>query len=930
MSEVLPSYLDVFGRKKELDRATRRALEQALGPRRPAGRRRSAPAGRCYQPQLLERGGRVWGFGVQLYSVRSARNWGIGDFGDLRALLELSARLGASLLGVNPLHAADGSPYSPSSRFALNWRYLDVEAVPGYAASKKARALVASDAFQKRLKALRATTLVDYQGVGRAKLEVLELLFRESAHSSAQVPKGMREFALFEALREKLGGPWQAWPEAYRDPASAEVTRFLSRNLERVRFHEYLQLEARRQLEAAQAHSRALGMAIGLYVDLALGADAGGAEVWANRSLYALGVSAGAPPDEFNPRGQDWGLPPFSPRALRAADYAPFAELLRASMPEGGALRLDHVMALMRLYWIPRGASAERGGYVRYPFRELLAVLAQESRRRRCLVVGEDLGTVPKPLRAALNDAGVLSYRPLLFEKDPAGEYGPPAGYPREALVCVSTHDLPTWRGFWAATDLALRAALDLSVDPPREQELREADKMALARALAREGLDRSAAAAHTFVARTPCKIVLVQPEDVFELLEQANLPGSVEGHPNWQRKLPLEMERWAADRRVGALHESMQERSAGKSALPAPAHPPAATYRLQLSREFRFADAEALAPYLAQLGVSHVYASPFLKARPGSQHGYDVVDPRRVNPEIGSEAALGRLLAKLRANGMGLLLDVVPNHMGVLRADNPWWQDVLQRGRASRYAKFFDIDWSPGRVLLPVLGSHYGEALDKGEIRLVRERGAWRIAYHDHRFPLKKGSLKGKIKDSLALHRLLEQQHYRLAYWRVASDEINYRRFFEIAELAALCVEDPEVFEQTHAFIGKLAQRPGVDGARVDHPDGLADPRRYLEHLAALFERPPWLLVEKILADHEALPEDWSAHGTTGYRFANLLTGLFVDTAAEQHFDRAYRRFTGEQRSFDEIARMSRVLIMSTTLAAELDLLAGRLARIA
>ena len=202
---------------------------------------------------------------------------------------------------------------------------------------------------------------------------MLELLFQESSFKGAALPRGARTYALFEALREKFGGPWQSWPEAYRDPGSAQVKAFHRKNLTRVRFHEFLQLQARRQLDAVQAHARASGMAIGLYVDLALGADAGGAEVWSDQASYALDVSCGAPPDEFNPRGQDWGLPPFSPRALRATGCAPFAELLRSNMPQGGALRLDHVMALMRLYWIPRGVTPERGGYVSYPFRDLVA-----------------------------------------------------------------------------------------------------------------------------------------------------------------------------------------------------------------------------------------------------------------------------------------------------------------------------------------------------------------------------------------------------------------------------------------------------------------------------------------------------------------------------------------------------------------------------
>jgi (1->4)-alpha-D-glucan 1-alpha-D-glucosylmutase len=230
-------------------------------------------------------------------------------------------------------------------------------------------------------------------------------------------------------------------------------------------------------------------------------------------------------------------------------------------MPVGGALRIDHVMALSRLWWIPRGEKPERGGYVAYPFRELLAILAAESRRARCLVIGEDLGTVPAELRAALNQAGVLSYRPLLFEKDPAGEFSPPGAYPREALVCVTTHDLPTWRGYWEAHDLRLRKRLGLSVDFDQEISAREEEKRSLAQALEREGLDRSARSAHAFIARTPGKLALVQPEDAIGMLDQTNLPGTVREHPNWRRKLPLALERWSSHPEIAALAHVMAQR---------------------------------------------------------------------------------------------------------------------------------------------------------------------------------------------------------------------------------------------------------------------------------------------------------------------------------------------------------------------------------
>src|SRR3989440_875135 len=922
-SEIAESYLDVWGHEKRIDAETRAALASALGPARKPAKVKLA-GGRCYEPELLAQGARVWGFTVQLYGLRSKRNWGIGDFGDLRTLVELGAARGAGVIGVNPLHATERSPYSPSSRLALNFLYLDVEALPEYARSSGAQRLVRTKAFQRKLGELRRAPLVDYAGVSLLKLHALRLVFRDTK-PAADAPS---TFAIFEALREKYGGGWDRWPREYRDPQSRAVKRFARANAARVAFHDWLQHAARAQLDAVQRRAHELGMPIGLYVDLALGADRGGAEVWADQECYALEATCGAPPDEFNPRGQDWGLPPYSPRALRASGYRAFVELLRANMPAGGALRMDHVMALSRLYWIPRGAKADAGGYVHYPVDELLAVLAAESRARKCLVIGEDLGTVSADLRAKLHAASVLSYRPLLFEKLPSGEMAPPEAYPRDALVCVSTHDLPTWRGYWVEHDLDLRDRLGLTVDAKKERELRRSELTKLERALEREGFDRSARSAHAYIARTPCKIALVQAEDMLEVLEQANLPGTVDQHPNWRRKLPLALEAWPSDPRVAATTEGMAERSIARGR---PQRVPDATYRFQFHAKFRFADAIKLVPYLARLGISHLYASPFLKARPGSTHGYDIIDHNAVNPEIGTEAELRKLIDTLREHGMGLVPDLVPNHMGVLHADNAWWLDVLEKGRASPYARFFDIDWSRGKLLLPVLGKHYGEVLEAGELKLENKAGRWSVRYFDHRFPLNAKSSRGlkPPKDPLAMHRLLEKQYYRLAYWRVASDEINYRRFFEITDLAGVRVEDRAVFEATHGLMSRLAKRGGIDGVRIDHPDGLGDPCQYLERLQELFTK-PWVVVEKILADHESLPEDWPGHGETGYRFVNLLTGLFVDQAAESRFNRIYQRFTGDARSFEEIAAESRQLIMNTTLAAELYMLSNWLGRIA
>lgn len=455
----------------------------------------------------------------------------------------------------------------------------------------------------------------------------------------------------------------------------------------------------------------------------------------------------------------------------------------------------------------------------------------------------------------------------------------------------------------------------------------------------------------------------------------------------------------------------------------------PRATYRLQLNRDFRFADATALLPYLAALGISHVYCSPWLKARAGSTHGYDVIDHSAINPEIGTEEDFERFCAALREHGMGQMLDVVPNHMGVMGADNAWWLDVLENGRAARHAEFFDIDWEPpseelrAKVLLPVLGEQYGTVLERGELRLAHDatRGEFSIHYYEHRFPVDPreyprvlaldeaalrehgdetawqelgalitafGHLPARdetaeeriaersrdkevhkrqlvrlceaepaiarlIERNVALvngtpenprsfehlHELIKAQAYRLAYWRVAADDINYRRFFDINDLAALCMEREEVFEATHARLLELVAQGKVHALRIDHPDGLYDPQQYFERLqqrCAPAGEPPvdgrsiYLAIEKIVAGHERLPESWPVHGTTGYRFANVVNGLFVDAAAESRMQRIYRQFTGCDESYDDMLYRSKKLILRTSLASELAVLANQLSRIA
>jgi 4-alpha-glucanotransferase len=538
----------------------------------------------------LDAGPGLWGFAIQLYGLRSERNWGVGDFTDLARFVRDAGTLGAGVIGLNPLHAlfaADPGrygPYAPSARLFVNVMYIDVEVVPDLAECPEARALADDAETSGTLRDLRGRSLVDYREAGALKLKVLESTyrcFRERHLGGGETTErgrafrcfqeaggsDLRNFAVFEALCEHFwsrlgpGTPWWQWPEPFRRCGSAEVRQFTADNLTRVEFFEYLQWLAEEQLAAADAACRDAGLPVGLYCDIALGVDAAGAEAWCYRDMMAEGVHVGAPPDDFNLRGQDWGLPPFRPDALRESAYRPFIALLRATMRHAGAIRIDHVLGLRRLFWVPAGRRPEEGGYVRYPFEEMLAVVALESHRNRCVVVGEDLGTVPSGLRERFAATGVLSYRLFYFERGAHGAIPAPADYPRLALVAPSTHDLPTLPGYWHERDLEVRAELGQfpsGADETRARRERKRDLAAMLRSLeafgylpkgfpagrggagGEEARERAFVdAVYRYLADTPGRILMVQLEDVLGLREQANLPGTHGEHANWRRKLP-------------------------------------------------------------------------------------------------------------------------------------------------------------------------------------------------------------------------------------------------------------------------------------------------------------------------------------------------------------------------------------------------------
>ncbi|MDG4601247.1 MAG: 4-alpha-glucanotransferase [Defluviicoccus sp.] len=568
-----------------------------------------APAA-CYLPAPIAAGRKQWGLSAQLYALRSATDWGIGDFTSLKTLVEAAATLGASVIGLNPLHALflneaeRASPYSPSSRLFLNPLYIDVMAVPELSASAPARALI--ERHQAELDALRAKTNIDYQAVARLKIAVLEAIF--TAFSGRGGAEGARteafqrfcndqgaplaRFATFEALAEQFPGvPWQEWPEPFRQPDRTEVKQFALKHRERIAFHQFLQWLADEQLAAAQAHAKARGLAIGLYRDLAVGCARDSADAWSAQDVIVQSAKIGCPPDPFNMLGQDWGVPPLHPHTLREQAYEPFVQIIRANMRHAGALRIDHVMGLFHLFWMPSALPPKDGAYIKYPFEDLLAVLALESQRERCVVIGEDLGTVPAGFRERMADANVLSYRVLYFEKD-GDRFKGPSEYPHLALACATTHDLATLTGFWQEADIDLKQRLNLYPSPEalaNERAARTHDRSLLLRALAHEGLlpqglnpERAeagplppalSAALHAYLARSEAALLLVQVDDLADESEQINVPGTVDERPNWRRRLRVATAELAATPVATLLKPRLADRSAraaGESVLAA------------------------------------------------------------------------------------------------------------------------------------------------------------------------------------------------------------------------------------------------------------------------------------------------------------------------------------------------------------------------
>lgn len=550
---------------------------------------------RCHLPDAADGdASRHWGVGVQLYGLRSRHNGGIGDYGDLAGLSGVAAAEGAAALGVSPVHAlfaADPGhfgPYGPSSRIFLNVMHIDVA---------RAAAMLGQpvpDAAVHTVPAA-ADSQVDYPAVAAWKMPALETLFAAFREGPAEAEPVRRfqaycadagvaldRFALFEALHAHFFGQapahwdWRSWPDGFRGPERAEARAYGTAHPDRVDFHRFLQWLADTQLAAVHAAACAGGMAIGLYRDLAIGTHPGGAAAWADPEVMPTGIGVGAPPDALNYQGQAWGVTALSPAALLERGFQPFLDAIAANMRHAGALRIDHVMGLQRLYWVPEGAPADQGAYVAYPFEAMRRLLALQSQRHGCLVVGEDLGSVPDGFREAMREDGVLTYSLLYFERREDGRFARPEEFPGPSLVAASTHDLPTLRGWLKGRDIDWRAEVGQIVGEESvaaEWRGRHFDRDALLRALTEAGLladgeedpDAITAAAYRYLARTPARLLMVQAEDLTGEIEQPNLPGTVHEHPNWRRRLAESVETLLTSDRARAVVKAMAAEGRGR-----------------------------------------------------------------------------------------------------------------------------------------------------------------------------------------------------------------------------------------------------------------------------------------------------------------------------------------------------------------------------
>ena len=549
---------------------------------------------RCYDAPLQNN--KLWGYGVQLYAVKSKRNWGVGDFTDLAEIVRMSSRCGADVIGLNPLNVLchdypeNASPYQSISRLFLNPIYIDVEKVPEYQTADK-------QLIEGALAEIKQEEYISYGKIYPLKMSVLEKCFKRfknkpnSARHTAfrkfcsEQGSELDKLALFQALYEtespKKWGGWQVWEEKYQSPQASGIVDFSETHAERIEFFKFLQFEASRQFAEIKKLVDELGLKVGLYRDLAVGVGRDSAEFWGGADLFIKDASVGAPPDAFFPCGQRWGVGAFLPSKLKENCYEPFIRILRANMQNAGALRIDHVMSMMRLYVLPD--ASEQGTYLYYNLADMLNILAIESHLNKCVIVGESIGNVPDGFLDTLKERNILSLSVLWSERDGAGWGGfyAPCHYNPDAVASVGTHDMPPLKMWWFGYDIELANRLGMMSDDDKSNAYhkRENDRKMLLSSLDAaavwpedktrqgdylygeaypEGIEE---AVHRYVAKSSSKVFLAQMEDFLHVSKQQNLPGTdVDKHPNWRLKLPVDLENMENDiayiRNVAAIRK--------------------------------------------------------------------------------------------------------------------------------------------------------------------------------------------------------------------------------------------------------------------------------------------------------------------------------------------------------------------------------------
>lgn len=893
---------------------------------------------KCYIPKIFSKSKKIFGPKIYLSKINLKSGHGVADFKNLKNIIKVLSNYNADIVGIggiNQTSVGDNQDLA-SDRMFFNTLFLNMEDMLKFVEDKKLQIKLLSREFQKKYEEIEKAESTDYKALFNIKFRKYKLIYqsfieqhiKNNSHKAQMFYSFMQQngeklhrLAVFRALQDFLSLAdsryfnWTEWPAPYQNPSSDAVIQFEKNNNELIEFYKFLQWQANIQLESAGATSYERKLGVGIYKDFPFYVDINSAENWAYSEYFFKDIVTEIPTESENEKAYS---PLLNPQKLYQSAYSYFLDIIRPNMVYAGALNLLGLESLFNPACEINTDSAVKKININYPLNDFLGIIALESYRNKCMIIVNS-DSIPEKYIKILNKFGIFDEKKI----------------------------------------------------------------------------------------------------DLKEISNEVQLKEYYENF-KYSKSVYLKMKKTSTVKN-------------GRAKIPN------STYRLQFNRDFRFEDAKKLIPYLKKLGISHVYASPLLSPEKGSLHGYDIVNYDKINQEAGTFEEFESFVNELHNNGMGLILDIVPNHMGIGK-ENKWWMDVLENGQSSQYAHYFDIDWKPlkkelnGKVLIPVLGDHYGNILANGQINFSfdNERGKISANYFEHKFPLNPSTypivlehrlevlktrmgntnrdfqeylsiitvfknlplhtttdyekiterirekniafkrlcelcsfndvIGGFVEENLndfkcfaddevsieRVHNLLEAQPYRLAFWRVSADEINYRRFFDINALAAICVENPDVFTATHSFILNLIESKKIDGLRIDHPDGLLEPTEFYKKLQFEIAKrlgidfnqndndllssdklPFYIVAEKILSSFEQLPSNWAIHGTVGYDFLNSVNGLFVKSENKNELTDFYYKFIEQKINFDEMVIECKKLIMKTALAAELNVLSNYLNQI-